>query len=263
MPKSLGTSKTLHDVQTMMHEHDLDRIAAHVSGLEDASALIESCPICREEFELQRCIKAELGSLDKPVLSQIEQQRIARAVRISVATPSQARFNRIAWGAVAASFVVLFGFTALLAGHPDGDRPRTSLESSATDSYSPESEEGFSTGPLGVPSDGGAGQGINDGSSDVATLDRAPSEQFVEFDSVDAFVSEVAERKSDTVLYPASGTEGEGRCDSQISGLILVRLAGRIDGVDLIGYLVETSTGREIEVLFADSCERYEFTKGE
>jgi hypothetical protein len=107
-----------------MHDHDLDLIAEHASGLltgeTDARAaeLVATCPVCAAEFADQQAIRHVLGSSPAPVLSEFERSRLRRSVLDQVAptgspvSPWQRRFLG-AVGAVAAVAVAVVGIGVL------------------------------------------------------------------------------------------------------------------------------------------------------
>src|SRR5690606_9546097 len=114
-----------------MHDHDLDLIAEHASGLltgadeARASALVGSCPLCAAEFAGQRQVRTLLAESPAPSLSDFERTRLRRAVLDGVAPAPRGgvdwrrRFLAVAGGVAAvAMFVVGIGVIGTLG---DGD----------------------------------------------------------------------------------------------------------------------------------------------
>lgn len=104
-----------------MHDHDLDLIAEHASGLltgadaTRADELVASCGSCAEEYRLHSQIRTLLATAPAPTMSEFERSRLRRAVldelgpsRLAV-RPWQQRFLAAA-GGIAAVAVVAVGF---------------------------------------------------------------------------------------------------------------------------------------------------------
>lgn len=102
-----------------MHDHDLDLIAEHASGLLDgadasrASQLIDTCVDCAREYRDQRAIRVLLAEAPVPEMSEFERQRLRRAV-LDTAAPApvvrgwQRRFLPV-MGVAAAMLVTVVG----------------------------------------------------------------------------------------------------------------------------------------------------------
>lgn len=104
-----------------MHDHDLDLVAALAEGAppEDAgnaAELVESCPICRAEFQMQQQMRAGLRSLPPVELDAAERALLHR--RVSAATgdrrraPATRSWLRLA--PVAAALALIVGVAAVL-----------------------------------------------------------------------------------------------------------------------------------------------------
>lgn len=127
-----------------MHEHDLDLIAEHASGLLSgadaarAADLVAACVECRREYATHQEVRAVLATVPSPGLTDFERTRLRRAILDEVApsrrevAPWQRRFLGIA-GAAAAVVVVIAGVGIL--GQMDdggGDEAFTAADSTAS-----------------------------------------------------------------------------------------------------------------------------------
>ncbi|MFP5333069.1 MAG: hypothetical protein ACLGHX_12025 [Acidimicrobiia bacterium] len=104
-----------------MHDHDLDLIAEHASGLltgadaARADELVASCGSCAEEYRLHSEIRTLLATAPAPTMSEFERSRLRRAVLDELGPsrpavrPWQQRFLAAA-GGIAAVAVVAVGF---------------------------------------------------------------------------------------------------------------------------------------------------------
>lgn len=115
-----------------MHDHDLDLIAEHASGLltgaeaARAAAQIKSCEVCATEFADQRQIKALLGAAATPTLTEFERARLRRTVLDAAAPSGRADFDwrrrfLTAAGAVAAVAVFVVGIGVIGTFDSGGD----------------------------------------------------------------------------------------------------------------------------------------------
>jgi hypothetical protein len=104
-----------------MHEHDLDLIAALAEGSASdeplARSLIETCPVCRAEYEAQTEVIAWLGSAPTPAMTDIERGELRRGIRAGIERgPSRAAvtpwWQRL--GYVAAGLLVVAGLVGVL-----------------------------------------------------------------------------------------------------------------------------------------------------
>jgi hypothetical protein len=104
-----------------MHEHDLDLIAALADGSASdehlARTLIETCAVCRAEFEAQTEVIAWLGAAPTPTMTDIERAELRRGVRAGLMSgPSRAAvtpwWQRL--GYVAAGLLVVAGLVGVL-----------------------------------------------------------------------------------------------------------------------------------------------------
>ena len=116
-----------------MHDHDLDLIAEHASGLltgadkSRAAELVRTCEACAVEFADHSHVRTLLASAPAPTLSEFERTRLRRSVLDAMAPPKpagapwQRRFLAAA-GAVAAIFVVVagIGIVGQMSGGDDG-----------------------------------------------------------------------------------------------------------------------------------------------
>lgn len=107
-----------------MHEHDLDLIAALADGsageageAAEARALVETCPVCRAEYEAQTEVIAWLAAAPSPVMTDLERAGLHRAVRSGLGSettpaPSAPWWQRL--GYVAAGLLVVAGLFGVL-----------------------------------------------------------------------------------------------------------------------------------------------------
>jgi hypothetical protein len=104
-----------------MHEHDLDLIAALADGSASdeplARSLIETCPVCRAEYDAQTEVIAWLGSAPTPAMTDIERGELRRGIRAGIERgPSRAAvtpwWQRL--GYVAAGLLVVAGLVGVL-----------------------------------------------------------------------------------------------------------------------------------------------------
>ena len=112
-----------------MHEHDLDLIAAladgstsdaadgAASGAGGARSLVETCPVCRAEYEAQTEVIAWLAGSPTPAMTDMERAGLHRAVRSGIesekpAAPAAPWWQRL--GYVAAGLLVVAGLVAVL-----------------------------------------------------------------------------------------------------------------------------------------------------
>lgn len=76
-----------------MHDHDLDLIAEHASGLlagaeaARADGMVSSCDICAEEFRAHTQIRTLLATAPRPMMSEVERTRLRRSVLDQIAPP--------------------------------------------------------------------------------------------------------------------------------------------------------------------------------
>jgi hypothetical protein len=104
-----------------MHEHDLDLIAALADGTASdetvARSLIETCPVCRAEYEAQTEVIAWLASAPTPAMTDIERAELRRGVRAGIERGTSLAAVTPWWqrlGYVAAGLLVVAGLVGVL-----------------------------------------------------------------------------------------------------------------------------------------------------
>jgi hypothetical protein len=112
-----------------MHEHDLDLIAALADGsaseagdgvasdAAEARSLIETCPVCRAEYETQTEVIAWLAAAAKPVMTDLERAGLHRAVRSGLGSETSSAPAAPWWqrlGYVAAGLLLVAGLFGVL-----------------------------------------------------------------------------------------------------------------------------------------------------
>lgn len=113
-----------------MHEHDLDLIAALADGsasaMESSSAatdealarsLVETCPVCRAEYEAQTEVIAWLGAATTPAMTDLERADLHRGVRGGIENEARRAVGAPWWqrlGYVAAGLLVVAGLAGVL-----------------------------------------------------------------------------------------------------------------------------------------------------
>jgi hypothetical protein len=155
-----------------MHEHDLDLIAALADGSASdaakARSLVETCPVCRAEYEAQTRVIGWLAEAPTPTMTDLERAGLHRAVRSAiegektraVATPWWQRL-----GYVAAGLLVVAGLFGVLqnAGFMAGGDAEMAVSgptsTAAADLAEAPTEEGADTPTEEIPFvAGGAGE---------------------------------------------------------------------------------------------------------
>jgi hypothetical protein len=104
-----------------MHEHPLDLIAAlaggSLSNQTEARALVESCQVCRDEYNAQTEVIARLAAAPTPVMTELEKAALHRDVWTELRSePSKATstpwWQRLSY--VAAGLFVAIGLVGVL-----------------------------------------------------------------------------------------------------------------------------------------------------
>jgi hypothetical protein len=121
-----------------MHEHDLDLIAALADGSTsdetEARSLIETCPVCRAEYEAQKEVIAWLGAAPQPAMTELERAALHRAVRSGIADVKPLATATPWWqrlGYVAAGLLVVVGLYGVLQNTGDGEADLVAADTTA------------------------------------------------------------------------------------------------------------------------------------
>jgi hypothetical protein len=167
-----------------MHDHDLDLIASLADGsLEEeaeARALVESCEVCRHEYDAQVSVLGALSALEPARMTDLEKAGLHRDLWTELRGEAAKTKRAIPWwyrlSYAAAGLFVMVGLVAVLGQglFRSGDSAETFSEvssgldggasaESVTPLYSPQSDEGGEAAPTTT-----AG-------ATATTLDTAPS----------------------------------------------------------------------------------------
>lgn len=242
-----------------MHEHDLDLIAEHASGLlaeadaARAAELVETCETCAAEYHDQRSIRTLLAAAPAPVLTEIERQRLRRSVLDAAAPPTpvrgwQRRFLPL-MGAAAAMLVAVvgIGIVGSIGGQDGGMTLADGGESAATTTQAadalipPQDEPTFDIAADEAEEAAGV-------LSDDATAQQARSAGLLvdavgaDLDSVLAELTAVVAETSDVVVLDDAVAFGL-TCAPLIEEPILAGLSTEIDGIPTQVFL----TGDRVE----------------
>jgi hypothetical protein len=104
-----------------MHEHDLDLIAALADGSASderlARSLVETCLVCRAEYEAQLEVNAWLAAAPTPEMTDMERAGLHRIVRAGIENEARPGTGTPWWqrlGYVAAGLLVAAGLVGVL-----------------------------------------------------------------------------------------------------------------------------------------------------
>jgi hypothetical protein len=104
-----------------MHEHDLDLIAALADGsatdVSLARSLVETCPVCRAEYEAHTEVLAWLAAAPAPAMTDLERAALHRDVRSGLGEARAETAGAPWWqrlGYVAAGLLVVVGLFGVL-----------------------------------------------------------------------------------------------------------------------------------------------------
>jgi hypothetical protein len=138
-----------------MHEHDLDLIAALADGSASdealARSLVETCPVCRAEYEAQIEVIAWLGAAPRVAMTDLERAGLHRTIRAGVegekssaaVTPWWQRLGYVAAGLlVAAGLVGVLQRSDLIGGSDQGALATATTTAEAADGGSEAPTEG-------------------------------------------------------------------------------------------------------------------------
>lgn len=258
-----------------MHDHDLDLIAEHASGLlaeadaARATELISSCGVCAEEFHAHSQIMTLLATAPHPTMSEFERTRLRRSVLDEMAPsraairPWQQRFLAVAGGiaAVAALAVGIGVFGP--AGSDDGAMTvagESADTSVAADALVPMDDGADGDTEIGIMTEEAA-QADDEfaASSDLGERSRFADvlvdtgSDSVDLDSVLAELGAVAQAIGAPV--PLDDLVGFGAtCAPSLEGPVLAAVLTVIDGEPVQVFLTGDVTEPTVESLATADC---------
>jgi len=260
-----------------MHDHDLDLIAEHASGLltgtdeSRAAELVRTCETCAVEFADHTHVRTLLASAPAPTLSEFERTRLRRSVLDAVAPPKpagapwQRRFLAAA-GAVAAIFVVVagIGIVGQMSGGDDGftlaDGGESADTTAAAEALVPFDQS--TRDALGEQAaDEDADLQFEESADDAATATTAMPQLLVEVGEIDAAVLDSVLAELSAAVMDASeplvveeavafGATCALAVEDEILGLVLAT----VDGVSSQVFLTGDRTEPTVVILLSSDC---------
>jgi hypothetical protein len=190
-----------------MHEHDLDLIAAFAEGsLDDATVardLVESCDVCRSEYEGQMAVLRLLGATRPAAMTDIERAALHRNLWTQLSrTPEKATpwWYRLSYAA--AGILVVVGLFGALNGWLDVGGVETAASFSEIGSG------------MDQPTDDGGALPLSGGDVDQqarSTTTMAAAEESASYPFAD-LAEEARVRRTSTGFQPMVADEGERAC---------------------------------------------------
>lgn len=193
-----------------MHEHDLDLIAALADGsLEDereARSLIETCQVCREEYQVQTRVLARLDAIPREEMTELEKAGLHRDLWTELRR-EPARAVPVPWwqrlGYVAAGLFVIVGLVAVLNALGGGGDDAALIETMADMAATTTAEE---AGELFGDDRAGGGAPADEGEAATTTTAAEASAQLA-FDELVDSAREI--RRSDSFKTMSLDSESE------------------------------------------------------
>lgn len=258
-----------------MHDHDLDLIAEHASGLltgadaARADEIVASCEVCAEEFHTHSQIKTLLATAPHPAMSEFERTRLRRAVLDQMPPPRgamrpwQQRFLA-AVGGIAAVAALAVGFGVLgQTGSDDGGLAvagESADTSIATDALVPMADEADGDTEMGIMTE--EATEADDGLADTAATDATArfagvlvdgGTEPIDLDSVLAELSAVAETIGESVPLDDLVAFG-ATCAPSLEGPILAAVLTVIDDQPVQVFLTGDPAEPVVEYLSTADC---------
>lgn len=258
-----------------MHDHDLDLIAEHASGLlagadaARADELVASCDVCADEFHTHSQIKTLLATAPHPAMSEFERTRLRRSVLDEVAPPRgafrpwQQRFLAAA-GGIAAVAALAVGVGVLGPSGSDdgamtvaGESADTSVAADALvpmdDGAGDEAEMGIMTEEAAQADDDFADSAGSDAPARFAGVLVDTGNEPVDLDSVLAELSAVAGSIGEPVPLDDLVAFG-ATCAPSLEGPILAAVLTVIDDEAVQVFLVGDPAEPGVEYLSTADC---------
>lgn len=258
-----------------MHDHDLDLIAEHASGLltgadaARADEIVASCAVCAEEFHTHSQIKTLLATAPLPSMTEFERTRLRRSVLDEVAPPRgairpwQLRFLAAA-GGIAAVAVLAVGVGVFGPSGADDGAVTVAGESAdtsiAADALVPMDDESAGDTDMGIMAE--EATQADDDFADSAGSD--PTARFtgvlvdtgnepVDLDSILAELSAVAETIGESVPLDDLVAFG-ATCAPSLEGPILGAVLTVIDDQPVQVFLTGDPAEPVVEYLSTADC---------
>lgn len=256
-----------------MHDHDLDLIAEHASGLltgadaARADELVARCAVCAEEFHAHSQIKTLLATAPHPTMSEFERTRLRRSVLDEIAParpairPWQQRFLAAAGGIAAVAALAVGVGVFGPSGSDDGGMTvagESSETSVAADALVPMDGAADDDTDMGIMAEEAtqADDELAD-SSDAATrfagllVDTA--DETVDLDSVLAELGSAAEAIGEPIPLDDLVAFG-ATCAPSLEEPILAAVLTVIDGDPVQVFLTGDATEPTVEYLSTADC---------
>ncbi|HSJ28122.1 MAG TPA: hypothetical protein VLB67_07905 [Acidimicrobiia bacterium] len=252
-----------------MHDHDLDLIAEHASGLLAGEAraraveLVANCATCASEFADQEAIRRMLGDAPAPTMSEFERTRLRRSVLDEVApsrspiSPWQRRFLG-AVGAVAAVAVAVVGVGVIgqLGGEDSSAPPDEIAAEVATDDTGDQP-----MGALAVE-DQAADRHADDGAAIFESAPTAPmldltDQHLTDTAELDIYLGELtASLPPDPLSVEDAVLFGAG-CATSVDEPLLAVVLAVIDGTKVDVFLTGVPDEPVVTILQSGTCAPY------
>lgn len=232
-----------------MHEHDLDLIAAYADGSGDvdvirAQRLVDSCPICRREYEVQAGVRQWLADAKFQGLDGTERSRIRSAVLSQVQDRSTTRLRAwLAAGSVAAALLVVVGLGGILSnGFSAGDSAEVATmaadDGSSTTAAVLESDT--AEPQMGIAEAAVAAEDL--GQTDMESLRRIVDDRIASAEALST------EESASRALPP------DLLCLDTVEGTPIESVTATVDGTALEVYIVEVDGDFEARYLRSQDC---------
>jgi hypothetical protein len=260
-----------------MHDHDLDLIAEHASGLltgadeSRATELVGTCEACAREFADHTRIRTLLAAAPAPSLSEFERTRLRRSVLDTVAPPTPAvaprqRLFLAAAGAVAAVLVVVagVGIVGQLGGGDDGftladggDAVDTTASAEALVPFDQSAGDEAET----LMADEDAERHVEEAADDAGLAAAAAPQLMVEVGEIDGAVLDSVLGELSAAVMDASeplvveeAVRFGASCAPAVEGEILGLVLASVDGVPTQVFLLGDRAEPTVLMLVAPDC---------
>lgn len=232
-----------------MHRHDLDLIAAYADGtLQDedkARALVESCAVCRSEFESHQAVLAILEEVPQARMTEHEKAALHRdlwtELRADAAPKERSTPWWYRWSYAAAGLLIVVGVVGVIS-QTGGDVDETFMGASS-----------------GLTDDGAVGEAATDDAADMATdeIEEAAPQAAEELDFATWAAKARSAAESPDSIRSADGEELT-ECLSR-AGLDDHRIVERLEEDSRYALVVaaDVELGPETQITFVDleKCE--------